>query len=176
MDTSLENLLSYRPVTLRNEKERAIFRIQEGLCQGFRNFLVKQHFTEIHTQKIVAAGAAGGANIFSLKYFGKDACLAHLKEFYGQELSLLEVKLPEVTDIPVIGFHEAKDLIADTYGRKITDYEDFGPEEEKLLSEIMLKETDSDFIFVSHYPASKRPFYAMEAEKTVGSVPGNIKF
>lgn len=243
VDTSLENLLSYRPITLRNEKERAIFRIQEGLCQGFRNFLIKQHFTEIHTPKIVAAGAEGGANIFSLKYFGKDAylaqspqfykqcmvgvfervfeiapvfraekhdtsrhlneytsvdfemgylndftelmqtelgmifsVLAHLKESYGQELSLLEVKLQEVTEIPVIGFHEAKDLIADTYGRKITDYEDSEPEEEKLLSEIMLKETGSDFVFVTHYPASKRPFYAMEAEKTVGGVPVTLSF
>jgi len=243
VDTSLENLLAYRPVTLRNEKERAVFRIQEGLCQGFRNFLIKQHFTEVHTPKIVAAGAEGGANIFSLKYFGKDAylaqspqfykqslvgvfervfeiapvfraekhdtarhlneytsvdfemgylndftelmrmetgmirfALAHLKEFYGQELSLLEVKLPEVTDIPVIGFHEAKNLIAAAYQREITDYEDFEPEEEKLLSEIILKETGSNFVFVTHYPAAKRPFYAMEAKETIAGVPVTLSF
>ncbi len=42
VDTSLENLLDYRMLTLRNEKQRAIFRIQEGICQGFRSFLQSQ--------------------------------------------------------------------------------------------------------------------------------------
>lgn len=71
VDTSIEKLLAYRPVTLRNEKERAIFKIQEGICRGFRRCLEKNNFTEIHTPKIVSEGAEGGANIFQLNYFGK---------------------------------------------------------------------------------------------------------
>ena len=39
VDTSIENMLDYRPITLRNEKERAIFKLQEGICRGFREFL-----------------------------------------------------------------------------------------------------------------------------------------
>ena len=53
VDTSIENLLDYRPITLRNEKERAIFKIQEGICRGFREFLYAEGFTEVHTPKIV---------------------------------------------------------------------------------------------------------------------------
>lgn len=229
VDTSLENLLNYRPITLRNEKERAIFKIQEGLCQAFRTYLSIQKFTEIHTPKIVYAGAEGGANIFKLNYFGKEAYLAqspqfykqmmvgvyervfeiapvfraekhdtsrhlneytsvdfelgyiesledimqmetgmiqyaikHLKEQYSYELKLLKVKLPEVKEIPTIRFMEAKELVAKEYNREIKDYEDFEPEEEKLLCEIMQKKTGSELIFVTHYPTKKRPFYAME--------------
>jgi len=44
VDTSLENLLNYRPVTLRNEKERAIFKIQEGITFGIRKFLQENGF------------------------------------------------------------------------------------------------------------------------------------
>ena len=51
VNTSLENLLDYRPVTLRNEKERAIFRIQAAICTAFREFLNREHFTEIHSPK-----------------------------------------------------------------------------------------------------------------------------
>jgi nondiscriminating aspartyl-tRNA synthetase len=40
--------------------------------------------------------------------------------------------------------------------------EDFEPEEEKLLYEIIRKQTGSEFVFVTHYPTKKRPFYAME--------------
>lgn len=86
VNTSIENLLDYRPITLRNEKERAIFQIQAKICQAFREFLDGQHFTEIHTPKLVAAGAEGGANIFSLSYFGEQAYLAQSPQFYKQAM------------------------------------------------------------------------------------------
>lgn len=84
VDTSIENLLDYRMLTLRNEKQRAIFKIQEGICQGMREFLQEEYFTEIHSPKLVAAGAEGGANIFSLDYFGRQAYLAQSPQFYKQ--------------------------------------------------------------------------------------------
>lgn len=227
--TSMENLLNYRPITLRNEKERGIFKLQEGICQAFRFFLIKEKFTEIHTPKIVFAGAEGGANIFGLDYFGKEVYLAqspqfykqmmvgvyervfeiapvfraekhdtsrhlneytsvdfemgyiqnftdimqmeakmiqftmdYLQNYYADELRLLKVDIPSTSEIPSIKFMEAKDLIARKNKREIKDYDDFEPEEEKLLCEAMKKETGSDFVFVTHYPSKKRPFYAME--------------
>lgn len=69
---------------MRNQKERAVFKIQEGICRGIREFLCRQHFTEIHTPKIVQSGAEGGANIFSLNYFGEEAYLAQSPQFYKQ--------------------------------------------------------------------------------------------
>ncbi len=77
IDTSIENLLDFRPITLRNAKERAIFKIQEGICRGFRKCLEENQFTEIHTPKIVSEGAEGGANIFSLDYFGNNLIILH---------------------------------------------------------------------------------------------------
>lgn len=229
VDTSMENLLNYRPITLRNEKERGIFKLQEGICQAFRSFLISQKFTEIHTPKIVFAGAEGGANIFRLDYFGKEVYLTQSPQFYKQmmvgvyervfeiapvfraekhdtsrhlneytsvdfemgyiesftdimqmetkmiqftmeylqnnymdELRLLKVDIPRTSEIPSIKFMEAKELIAKENKREIKDYDDFEPEEEKLLYETIKKETGSDFVFVTHYPSKKRPFYAME--------------
>ena len=68
LTTSLEAKLNYRSISLRNIRERAKFRIQEGLTRAFRDFLYSQGFTEIHTPKIGAKGAEGGANIFKLEY------------------------------------------------------------------------------------------------------------
>ncbi|MCH5185590.1 MAG: aspartate--tRNA(Asn) ligase [Oscillospiraceae bacterium] len=81
---TIETKLEYRSTALRNPKERAVFKISEGVCEGFRRFLLKNDFTEIHTPKIVSAGAEGGANMFRLKYFGKDALLAQSPQFYKQ--------------------------------------------------------------------------------------------
>ena len=229
VNTSLENLLNYRPITLRNEKERAVFRIQAVICEAFRAFLISEKFTEIHTPKIVAAGAEGGANIFKLPYFDKEAYLAQSPQFYKQmmvgvfervfeiapvfraekhdtsrhlneytsvdfemgyiesfeeimtmesrmlqftfayltehsaaELALLNCRLPKLHEPQQIRFSEAKQWISQAYHRPITDTTDFEPEEERLLCELVQKETGSEFVFVTHYPSSKRPFYAME--------------
>ena len=232
VDTSLENLLNYRPITLRNEKERAIFKIQEGICRAIREFMHRERFTEIHSPKIVSEGAEGGANIFKLDYFGKQAYLAqspqfykqmmvgvfervfeiapvfraekhdtarHLNEYtgvdfemgfiesfeeimqmetamlkyimaflqeqYEQELSLLKVQLPEIRSIPAIKFSEAKEMVAKAYHREFKESHDFEPEEEKLLCELIKKQTGSEFVFVTHYPSAKRPFYAMDSKE-----------
>ena len=45
---------------------------------------MKNGCTEIHTPKIVAAGAEGGANLFKLKYFDEDAFLSQSPQFYKQ--------------------------------------------------------------------------------------------
>lgn len=225
---SLNTLLDYRPLTLRNTKERSIFKIQAEICKAIRAFLDKKGFVEIHTPKIVSGSAEGGANVFHLDYFGKNAFLAQSPQFYKQtmvgvfervyeiapafraekhdtsrhineytsvdievgyienyielmkietallnftfdhlrencsdEIKLLGAKLPHIDTIPSISFAEAKETISRIYNRKITDYDDFDPEEEKLLCEIIKKQTGSEFVFVTQYRASKRPFYTM---------------
>ncbi len=221
--------LNLRPVTLRNPKERAVFKIQEGIARGFREYLFSQGFTEIRTPKICAQGAEGGANIFKLDYFGKQVFLAqspqfykqmlvpvyervfevgpvfraehhdtsrHLNEYismdfemgfidsfydimnmetgalkyimellkkdYAEELALWSAQLPEIGDIPVVKFMDAKEVITKKFKKKITDYRDFEPEEEQILGKWAKKEFGSDFLFVTHYPSEKRPFYAMD--------------
>ena len=86
MQTSLEARLALRPVSLRNVRERAKFKIQEGIVRGFRDFLFCQGFTEIHTPKIVSRGAEGGSNVFGLNYFNKKAELGQSPQFYKQTM------------------------------------------------------------------------------------------
>lgn len=84
LDISLETLLNNRVLSLRNEKNNAIFKVQHILLQGFREFLSKEDFTEIFSPKIVAEGAEGGTSVFKLNYFGKEAYLSQSPQFYKQ--------------------------------------------------------------------------------------------
>ena len=229
LNTSLEAKLDRRSLSLRNIRERARFRIQEGIVRGFRDFLYEQGFTEIHTPKIGAKSAEGGANMFRLSYFHRPAVLQqspqlykqmmvgvfdrvfetgpvfraekhntrrHLNEYtsldfemgyihsfldicametgflqytmnllekeYSKELKLLDITLPDVGKIPYVRFDEAKRLVSKKYNRKIRNPFDLEPEEEELIGKYFKEEYNADFVFVTHYPSKKRPFYAMD--------------
>ena len=229
LGTSLEAKLNYRPISLRNIRERAKFRIQEGIVRGFRDFLYEEGFTEIHTPKIGAKSAEGGANLFKLEYFHRPAILQqspqfykqmmvgvfdrvfetapvfraekhntkrHLNEYtsldfemgyidgfedimametgflqyamellkkdYARELKILNIKLPKVDEIPAVRFDEIKKSVSEKYDRKIKNPFDLEPEEENLISQYAKEEWGADFVFVTHYPSKKRPFYAMD--------------
>ena len=84
LNCSIEVNLDNRSVALRNPYERAIFKLQEGIVHGMHKFMRENDFTEIHTPKIVAQGAEGGANIFRLDYFQKSAFLNQSPQFYKQ--------------------------------------------------------------------------------------------
>ncbi|MDD7796292.1 aspartate--tRNA(Asn) ligase [Clostridium sp. 'White wine YQ'] len=84
LQVSLDTLLNNRVLSLRNENENSIFRVQHILVQAFRSFLSSEGFTEIFTPKIVAEGAEGGTALFKVDYFGEKAYLSQSPQFYKQ--------------------------------------------------------------------------------------------
>jgi nondiscriminating aspartyl-tRNA synthetase len=84
LNVGLNEKLNYRMLSLRHPREQAIFRIQAVLAELFERYLSEHGFTAIHTPKIVSAGAEGGANLFPLEYFGRQAFLAQSPQFYKQ--------------------------------------------------------------------------------------------
>ena len=85
-----------------------------------------------------------------------------LEQEYKKELDMLGVTLPEVGRIPAVRFDQAKELVSRKYDRKIRNPYDLEPEEELLIGRYFKEEYGSDFVFVTHYPSKKRPFYAMD--------------
>ena len=84
IEAGLDTKFNLRPLTLRHPKQRAIFKISATIFNEFGNFLTKNGFTRICSPKIVFSGAEGGANIFKLEYFDRNAYLAQSPQFYKQ--------------------------------------------------------------------------------------------
>ncbi|MBL4644300.1 MAG: aspartate--tRNA(Asn) ligase, partial [Candidatus Pacebacteria bacterium] len=70
---------------------------------------------------------------------------------------------------PVVTLTEAQEIIEKEFGGKAVGESDLEPEHERQLCEWARKEHQSDYIFVTHYPVSKRPFYTMEDEENPGT-------
>lgn len=83
---SLPVLLDWRPLTLRNQKIKAIFKVQEELIIGFRKVMKNLGFTEFQAPTIVPVATEGGAEVFHIDYFDKDAYLAQSPQLYKQIL------------------------------------------------------------------------------------------
>ncbi|KAK1166046.1 aspartate--tRNA ligase, cytoplasmic-like isoform X1 [Acipenser oxyrinchus oxyrinchus] len=79
-DTRLDN----RVIDLRTTTSQAIFRLQSGVCQLFRETLINKEFVEIQTPKIISAASEGGANVFTVSYFKTSAFLAQSPQLYKQ--------------------------------------------------------------------------------------------
>ena len=227
LKATLATNLDYRTAALRHPRERAVFRIMEGIETGFREFMLANDFAEIHSPKITATSAEGGAEVFRLKYFGAPATLAqspqqykqmavaffgrvfeigavyraelhntsrHLNEYtgldfemgyirgmedvmatecamlrhvmahlaaaYAPEIALLGIRLPAVEAIPAVRFSEALAYLRTVGGGK--NRNDLTADDEVLLCSHIRETTGSEFVFVTHFPSAKRPFYVMD--------------
>ena len=230
-DLNIDTRFDYRPLTLRCEKDRALFKVQARITEGFREYLTSQDFVEFQAPKIVGGDAEGGAEVFSVDYFDVQASLAtspqlykqilvgafervfcvgnvfraekhstsrHLNEYTSmdfemgyitdhtdvtamlegcmrhivnavteqtqREIDLLGATMPTMPDtpFPIIKLTEAQEIIKTQFGDDCVGEPDLTPEHERQIGEYALKEYKSDFIFITHYPTAKRPWYTYD--------------
>ena len=76
--------LNNRWIDLRTPANQSIFRIESMVGQLFREFLYSKGFIEVHTPKLIAGASEGGADVFTLDYFGEQACLAMSPQLHKQ--------------------------------------------------------------------------------------------
>lgn len=96
----------------------------------------------------------------------------HLEATCGAEFTTLGIELPKVPTegdtFPFMKLREAQELIKERTGVDKTSEPDLEPEDERWLCEYANTELGSDYIFITHYPVSKRPFYTYEDENDLG--------
>jgi len=97
---------------------------------------------------------------FMVKHLG-ETCALQFKEL-GAELPLLK------EEFPVMKMRDAQKLILEKTGEDHTNEPDLDPSDERFLCEYARAELGSDFIFITHYPTPKRPFYTFDDPEVPG--------
>jgi aspartyl-tRNA synthetase len=88
--------LDARVLDLTRDENRAVFHIRHAILEATREFLSRNGFIEIHTPKIIASATEGGANLFPVMYFEREAFLAQSPQLYKEQLVIDFEKVYEI--------------------------------------------------------------------------------
>lgn len=93
---SLDKRLEIRAVDLRRPAAQAVFRIRQEALKALRGYLLKKGYHEVHTPKIISSATEGGAALFPLLYYEKEAFLTQSPQLYKEQLVMAFEKVFEI--------------------------------------------------------------------------------
>ncbi|MEK7149594.1 MAG: aspartate--tRNA(Asn) ligase [Patescibacteria group bacterium] len=134
-------------------------------------FRAEPHFTTRHVNEYISLDAEMGfINDYQdvMKELNKTLVkiFNDLTKKGGKYLKEYDVEIPEVPNkIPSVKLSEIKEIIKKKYKYEISADTDIDPEGERLAGRYAKEEFNSDFIFITHYPFSDRPFYTMRSKE-----------
>ena len=88
LESNIDNRLNARALDMRNQRTASIFKIRHHVLAAIRKTFSDKKFIEINTPKLIGSASEGGANLFSLEYFGKQAYLAQSPQLYKEQMTI----------------------------------------------------------------------------------------
>ena len=114
LESNIDTRLNHRALDMRNQKTSSIFKLRHYVLQALRKTLVEKKFIEITTPKIIGSASEGGADLFSLDYFGKTAYLAQSPQLYKEQMTIGLERVFEISN-----FYRAENSHT---GRHLTEF------------------------------------------------------
>ncbi len=114
LESNIDTRLNHRALDMRNQRTASIFKLRHHVLQSLRKTLAERKFLEITTPKIIGSASEGGANLFSLDYFGKTAYLAQSPQLYKEQMTIGLERVFEISN-----FYRAENSHT---GRHLTEF------------------------------------------------------
>ncbi|WP_420545419.1 aspartate--tRNA(Asn) ligase [Nitrosopumilus sp.] len=96
---NIDTRLEVRPIDLRRKVLQHIFKTRSLVLKSIRDYFGQQNFTEINTPKMIATATEGGAALFPIFYYNKEAFLAQSPQLYKEQLTMSFEKVFEIAPI-----------------------------------------------------------------------------
>jgi len=96
---NIDTRLEVRPIDLRRKPLQHIFNARSLVLKSIRDYFYSQKFTEINTPKMIATATEGGAALFAIFYYNKEAFLAQSPQLYKEQLTMSFEKVFEIAPI-----------------------------------------------------------------------------
>lgn len=96
---NIDTRLEVRPIDLRRKTLQHVFHVRSQVLKSIRDYFYQQEFTEINTPKMIATATEGGAALFPIFYYNKEAFLAQSPQLYKEQLTMSFEKVFEIAPI-----------------------------------------------------------------------------
>ena len=96
---NIDTRLEVRPIDLRRKVLQDIFKARSQVLTSIRDYFNGENFTEINTPKMIATATEGGAALFPIFYYNKEAFLAQSPQLYKEQLTMSFEKVFEIAPI-----------------------------------------------------------------------------
>ncbi len=96
---NIDTRLEVRPIDLRRTALQHIFKTRSLVLKSIREYFGEQKFTEINTPKMIATATEGGAALFPIFYYNKEAFLAQSPQLYKEQLTMSFEQVFEIAPI-----------------------------------------------------------------------------
>jgi len=162
----IDTRLDLRAVDLRRNYLRSIFRIRQTVVSSVREFLLAQKFIEVNTPKMIATATEGGAALFPIFYYDREAFLAQSPQLYKEQLTMAFENVFEIGPIfraePSRTNRHLSEAISIDVECAFVNYNDVMSLLERMVSKIVgtLKEKNQDELEYLHLqlPSMNVPF------------------
>lgn len=146
----IDTRLDLRAVDLRRTYLGSIFRIRQTVLNSVRAFLSAEKFIEVNTPKMIATATEGGAALFPIFYYDREAFLAQSPQLYKEQLTMAFESVFEIGPIfraePSRTNRHLSEAISIDVERAFVDYNDIMSLLERMILKILdaLKEKNQD--------------------------------
>ncbi|MDC0639102.1 aspartate--tRNA(Asn) ligase [Nitrosopumilus sp.] len=96
---NIDTRLEVRPIDLRRNVLQHVFKTRSLVLKTIRDYFNDQNFVEINTPKMIATATEGGAALFPIFYYNKEAFLAQSPQLYKEQLTMSFEKVFEIAPI-----------------------------------------------------------------------------
>ena len=85
---NIDTRLELRAIDLRRNILQHVFKMRSLVLKSIRDYLYEKQFIEVNTPKMIATATEGGAALFPIFYYNKEAFLAQSPQLYKEQLTL----------------------------------------------------------------------------------------
>jgi aspartyl-tRNA synthetase len=146
----IDTRLDLRAVDLRRNYLGSLFHIRQTVLNSIREFLARQKFIEVNTPKMIATATEGGAALFPIFYYDREAFLAQSPQLYKEQLTMAFESVFEIGPIfraePSRTNRHLSEAISIDIERAFVDYNDVMSLLERMIVNIIdtVKERNQD--------------------------------
>src|SRR3972149_5473110 len=152
---NIDTRLEVRPIDLRRKVLQHIFLARSLVLKSIRDYFYQECFIEINTPKMISTATEGGAALFPIFYYNKEAFLAQSPQLYKEQLTMSFEKVFEIAPIfraePSRTNRHLAEAISIDFEEAFVDYNDVMNRIEKIGLE--------GFYFIKDWPTAPKPFY-----------------